>query len=129
MTTKQRQEMYQQVEQHGKNLLAIFPQAKIKDTIKLCKSLLRLENKAHKLATDYCNGLYDCESVEKPSIAILKKVTDLLGQTEGIKFNMDPRGYSLKLSDEYVRENNLSIYRDMGGYGILAPDFSYQYQN
>jgi hypothetical protein len=38
--------------------------------------------------------------------------------------NGDPRGYALKIQDEYVSENSLDIHRDMGGYGILAPDLS-----
>lgn len=37
--------------------------------------------------------------------------------------NRDPRGYSLKIPDEYVSEHELDIHRDWGGYGILAPDF------
>jgi len=37
-------------------------------------------------------------------------------------FNSDPRGYALKIKDDYTRD--ITIYRDWGGYGILAPDFS-----
>jgi len=38
--------------------------------------------------------------------------------------NGDPRGYALKINDKYVRENQLRIYSDMGGYGIIAPEFN-----
>lgn len=38
--------------------------------------------------------------------------------------NGDPRGYAIKIRDEYVREHGLSIHQDWGGYGIIAPDFS-----
>jgi hypothetical protein len=38
--------------------------------------------------------------------------------------NGDPRGYALKIREEYVREHALDIHRDWGGYGILAPDLS-----
>jgi hypothetical protein len=36
--------------------------------------------------------------------------------------NGDPRGYALKIRSEYVKNNNLDIHRDWGGYGIIAPD-------
>jgi hypothetical protein len=29
----------------------------------------------------------------------------------------------LKIDDDYVRKNNIDIYKDFGGYGIIAPDF------
>lgn len=45
--------------------------------------------------------------------------------------NRDPRGYALKLKDGWTRNYNHSlkcirctIYSDMGGYGILAPDLN-----
>jgi len=37
---------------------------------------------------------------------------------------MDPRGYALKLDDEWTRANAPHIHRDWGGYGILAPDLT-----
>ena len=46
--------MYNKIQKHGDNLKAIF-NLDI-DSIKLCKQLLRLENKAHRLAEDGCNG-------------------------------------------------------------------------
>jgi len=39
---------------------------------------------------------------------------------KAVFINGDPRGYALKIKDEFVRENNLTIYQDWGGYGILA---------
>lgn len=44
------------IEQHGRNLLAIFPDASERDPVKLCKKLRRLEAKAHALALRCCNG-------------------------------------------------------------------------
>lgn len=38
--------------------------------------------------------------------------------------NSDPRGYALKILSEYVAKHELSIHRDWGGYGILAPDLT-----
>lgn len=37
---------------------------------------------------------------------------------EEFYLNGDPRGYALKLN---IPNNEYSIYRDLGGYGILAP--------
>ena len=41
-----------------------------------------------------------------------------------IFLNGDPRGYALKIPDDYVRDNDLNIHRDWGGYGIIAPDLA-----
>lgn len=38
--------------------------------------------------------------------------------------NGDARGYALKIEDNYMRENNIVLFQDWGGYGIIAPDFS-----
>ena len=48
--------------------------------------------------------------------------------------NLDPRGYSLKIDDEWMSEAKgrdefydtaaRSLHRDMGGYGIIAPDLT-----
>ena len=41
-----------------------------------------------------------------------------------IFLNLDARGYSLKIDCEWMRANRNRLYRDWGGYGILAPDLS-----
>lgn len=38
--------------------------------------------------------------------------------------NLDPRGYALKINDEWMRANNVRLHSDFGGYGILAPDLT-----
>lgn len=38
-----------------------------------------------------------------------------------VEINLDPRGYALKINDDYMRAHNLKLYRDYGGYGIIAP--------
>jgi hypothetical protein len=38
--------------------------------------------------------------------------------------NQDPRGYALKIDDEYMRAHSLDLERDGGEYGILAPDLT-----
>ena len=66
-----KQKMYEMIQKHGDNLKAIFNIDE--DSVKLCKQLFRLENKAHKIATDYCNGDFDGD-IEKESEKILLKV-------------------------------------------------------
>ena len=114
-----REKMYQMIQKHGDNLKAIFNINE--DSVKLCKKLFRLENKAHRLATDYCNGDFQGD-IENESKKIVDKAKKIL-KTNEIFFNRDARGYALKIKDDFLRINNLSIYRDWGGYGIIAPDF------
>jgi hypothetical protein len=119
-----KQQVYSQIEQHGHNLNTIFSTSH--DPIKLCKSLRRLELKANKIATYYCNGDngIDCDNIDQHTLPILKAVVKLLGAKYPIQFNGDARGYALKISDKIMRENNLTLYQDWGGYGIICPDFT-----
>ena len=122
MTNKK--EMYQQIEKHGENLKVIFNLSNDVAPVKLCKQLFRLENKAHRLAEDDYNGLDVSTEVEK----VIKSVCKVLNLKNindfKIFWNNDPRGYALKIDDEFVFKNKLQIHRDWGGNGILAPDFS-----
>jgi hypothetical protein len=36
--------------------------------------------------------------------------------------NRDPRGYQLKIKDDWMTANNADLERDWGGYGLLAPE-------
>ena len=126
-----KQLIYDRINKHGEDLKRIFKLDPNIDPVKLCKQLFRLENKAHRLAEDGCNGvIYDTEpQAEK----ILKKVCKILKidrsidhQYEKIFFNGDPRGYALKFTtrfSKYIRSCNINIHQDWGGYGIVAPDF------
>lgn len=38
--------------------------------------------------------------------------------------NRDPRGYALKIDDVWTHNKQARIYRDFGGYGILAPEIT-----
>lgn len=38
--------------------------------------------------------------------------------------NLDPRGYALKINDEWMRANSVTLHSDWGGYGIIAPDLT-----
>ena len=112
--------MYKRIKKHGDNLKSIFNLDV--DSIKLCKQLFRLENKAHKLATDYCNGDFQ-GNLEKESNKIIYKVAEILNtNTFNMFFNTDARGYALKFYEDF--SNDKPIHKDWGGYGIIAPDFS-----
>ena len=144
MTTKQKAEMYVAIKRHGENLLALFPNAKIKEPIALCKALRRLEVKAHRAAENWCNGLpgpkapaaeHDSDYWGDEGIRLAEKAAAILGEpkTAGIdiQFNGDARGYALKLfadasggGKEDSLPHGVTIYKDWGGYGIIAPDFT-----
>jgi len=133
--------MYQQIEEHGANLNAIFNTGI--DNIKLCKKLFRLERKAHHAATCLCNTNtldllelnqytgYDVkQATEEEQDAFFDKILTRVDKILHFKekmipvfINHDPRGYALKIKESYVREYKLKIHQDFGGYGILAPEF------
>jgi hypothetical protein len=124
MNKKER--MNEQIRKHGENLNKVF--GLDEDPMKLAKKIHSLELKAHKLATDYCNGEngVDSENWGDLTDAILLKVDKVLNfKRQGIPVfvNGDARGYALKINDDYVRDNNLEIHKDWGGFGILAPEF------
>jgi hypothetical protein len=115
------------IRKHGEQLNAIFHTGL--DPVVLCKKLRRIEGAAHKLAEDACNYL----SMESGEFAHRKnlltaRITSLLllepmkPTNKGVFINLDPRGYALKIDNQYMRDHNLQLHRDMGGYGILAPE-------
>ena len=126
MTNAQKEKMYQDIEQHGQNLLAIFPNSKEQETVKLCKKLRRLENLASNMALDLCNGIMTQHMADIEHDSIKAKVIKLLGEPANDVFfiNLDPRGYALKLTSEFSKDKR--ILTDWGGFGIIAPDFTPQ---
>ena len=120
-----RDKMYQEIERHGIDLMRIF-QVRGVDPVALAKRVHRVETKARRLATDYCNGLIETDDWEKHTEVVLTSLDKILGFVKlgiPVHVNGDARGYALKIDDAYVRDHQLQIYRDWGGYGILAPDF------
>jgi hypothetical protein len=135
------------IREHGEGLIRFFGlDPNLVDPIDLCKKLRRLENKAHEITTQLCNGFpeLDHESQED-HIAELEiklcriegKVQDLLESYQrprqfkkinAIFINHDPRGYALKLDTEtieYFEELGEDFpHKDWGGYGIIAPDLT-----
>ena len=123
MKATKKEVLYSRITKHGQDLKRVFNLDPTIDPVKLCKKLLRLENKAHRLATDYCNGDINQIEFDTQGNKILTKVETILKDKKNLFLNGDARGYALKINDDFLRINNLSIYRDGGGYGIIAPDF------
>ena len=126
---KKKERQLEQIQRHGEQLNAIFNTGL--EPVQLCKKLRRLELKANRIATDWCNGEngIDSENIDSFIDPIIQSVHKILNSNGNhgkmpIKFNGDARGYALKISDEIVRERKLQIYTDWGGYGILAPEFN-----
>jgi hypothetical protein len=124
-------ETEQAIREHGQNLLAIFPNAAEGDPIRLCKKLRRLEREAHDQAERWCNGTneYDEAEHERRIDAILGRVNVLLGNTGAkavsVFVNTDPRGCALKIERDWmVGRPALSLRRDWGNYGLIAPDLT-----
>ena len=122
MTDKQRAA----IEKHGQNLLAIFPGATEPDPVKLCKALRRTERQASALALAACNGDLEAGAFEGCEAAILANLDDRLGFRAAnvpVFLNGDPRGYALKIADDWMRDTRATLHQDMGGHGIIAPEF------
>ena len=127
-TTEKKETMYKNIVEHGKNLKRVFNLDSSIDEVKLCKALFRIENTAHSIAEDFCNYGYESEEETEAIIDnILNKVDKLLNfknQNIPVFFNGDPRGYTLKIEDSYMRDNKIyPFYSDWGNYGIIAPSF------
>jgi hypothetical protein len=89
-------------------------------------TLCWLERRAHRLAERQCNEPLPEGFVERLESQILSTLDDATNyRARGIKvfLNGDSRGYAIKIEDEQVRDENMRIERDWGGYGIIAPEF------
>ena len=127
---KAKERMNERIYQHGENLNRIFNLNE--DPDKLARRIHRLEVKAHKLATDYCNGENGVTTGnwDEKTEPILKAVRKILNCTDSfpIFINGDARGYALKIRSEYMKKCShingyKELHKDWGGYGILAPEF------
>ena len=118
-----KEKMYQRINQHGQRLNNLFSTGI--DNVALCKKLFRIENKAHKLAEDYCNGYINHNEFEQITDELVEKIASILGTDLDIyMINGDPRGYAIKFTHNFTNDNIKNMWRDMGGYGIVAPDFT-----
>ena len=119
------QRMYLQIVNHGEALIKFFGLER-QDPVSLSKKLFRLENEAHRLAENYCNGKIETDQWEGVTNKILTRLEKILGKKNMNKvfINGDPRGYALKIDDKYRdKMHKDGVHRDFGGYGIIAPDF------
>lgn len=117
MTAQQEKDILE----HGHNLLAIFTQCE-KEPMALCRIVRKFERAAHDLATDSCNG--EVPGYEAQQDETLRLLNSALGNDGSVPvfINGDPRGYALKIEDEWMRANKAKLYGDWGGYGIIAPE-------
>jgi hypothetical protein len=114
--------MYAKIENHGNQLNAIFNTGI--EPIALCKKLHRLELKANRIATDWCNGVIDSENIDRYTEPIMQLVRKILGTKYSIVFNGDARGYALKIPSKVMAEHNLKLHQDWGSNGIISPEFN-----
>ena len=126
-TMERKASMYEAIRQHGENLLALFPKAKERDPVELCKKLRRLEAAAYAIALRACNGpnYEDPEEEERLTDGVLAKVDEILGNQSGsvpLFLNKDARGYALKIPDDWMRGHPSALEKDWGGYGLIAPE-------
>lgn len=117
MNPTKKEKLYQDIEKHGKALIEYFKLPQV-DRRLLCKQLFMIENKMHRAAEGYCNGIIQEKEVDKVEKAVMRRLEEILGTVEGVIINLDPRGYALKIDTPTE-----FYYRDWGGYGIIAPDF------
>jgi len=130
MNETKRAKMYAEIKRHGEQINRVF-NTNI-EPVQLAKKLHSLEIKAHRLTTDYCNGVIDGEAYEAAEIKILNRLDKTLNfRALGVPVfvNGDARGYALKIktswiNDQYRKDNAFRLCTDMGGYGIIAPDFT-----
>jgi hypothetical protein len=121
MTTRQREA----IERHGRQLLAIFPNATERDPVKLCRQLRKIQGGADLSIIRHCNyGLTEesQDQAEQRALDALDRVLAWRAAGVPVFVNWDPRGYALKIRDEWVRAQGADIARDWGGYGIIAPE-------
>jgi len=91
------------------------------------RALRIVELRANTTNEQWCNGLISEQECDAKFVEYERSVKRIFGGKlpEGFMFNHDPRGYALKLDDNYVRnapDPIKNIHRDWGGYGILAPE-------
>lgn len=106
---------------HGRELLALFPNANETDPARFYRRLRLIEKKAERHAEALCSSEYYCNHVDHEAIhdSLTNRLHKLCGSMRPW-LNQDPRGYALKID---LTENE-RLYTDWGGYGILAPELS-----
>jgi len=110
-------EIEKRVVEHGEALIKFFRLPVNTNPVQLCRKLRKIERKGNFICTQYCNG--DINETEfDVKLSELKNKLAKIIPLEKVFFNTDPRGYFLKIKEEYSKD---FPYRDWGGYGIIAP--------
>ena len=115
-TTKEKNEiMYKNIIEHGKDLKRVFNLDSSIDEIKLCKALFRIENKAHSIAEDFCNGIYKIitkgkvgESYQFSSKEYfsIRKIVEMIYK----KKNLNPKKYIINVKDRLGKDKDYKIF-------------------
>lgn len=86
--------------------------------------LKEIEKEGHAMAEAYCNGTIDSDEYDKEERRMMREIGTLTLASDGIiHLNGDPRGYFLKINNEWIRENCRDFgHKDWGGYGIVCPE-------
>ncbi len=121
--------MYSRITEYGENLKRVFELPENTDPVKLCKKLHSLEIKANKAMNEYANGYVNMDAMDEYEKTLYESLEKIIGKEnmKKIYINQDPRGYTIKLTLEatqMARRAGVNIYRDLGGYGIVAPTFT-----
>ena len=119
-----KESMYKKITEHGSKLSTIF--GLVEDPITLYKRLHRLELEANQKMVAYCNGEIGSLAIDTyREKSLIPRLSKIIGaeNMDKIYVNHDPRGYTLKLTETESLKHT-SMFKDWGGYAILAPDFS-----
>ena len=100
--------------------------------VAMMKRLCVIENKLHGWAEDACSREIPERSQknrEREEEKLLDEVKMMLPLAASAIFaNGDPRGWTLKIDDNFMRQwesknpDNPRFVRDWGGYGLISPD-------
>jgi len=104
--------------EHGEALKIFFDFPAEVQGDRLYLELKRVERKGNFICTQYCNGDINETEFDIKLIELKNKLAKII-PLEKVFFNTDPRGYFLKIKEEYSKD---FPYRDWGGYGIIAPE-------
>lgn len=87
------------------------------------RELKRIEKVGNAAATDLCNIPNYQEQFDSIYDQLKEDTKEILGDHKALKFNSDPRGYFLKIEDDFLRKTDFHFSQtDWGGYGIIVPE-------
>ncbi len=113
---------------HINNLSSIFGwEGDYLERTRMYRGLCRVERRASRDNERVCNGEVDRtdeaqDRYDNRILAEVNRLTSYRDKNIPVFLNGDPRGHALKIESEWVAKQEVSIYRDWGGYGILCPD-------